>query len=176
VANWRHDFARFDPVLLYAARGGGSATRVVLKRKLAIKGKIDGVALLHGIRQGRTYPYIGQYIGNDNLFSGYPSGYVNSISYGRVCAQVLCNPFLNPLNGTRWYERWRLAVTVEGGGAEYFDDGRQFDILLSAETAAQFYFYLLFNRECFLYGRIAAPLRPIEDGYPQLRMYWGLSM
>ncbi len=182
--NLDHQTYSIDPTIFYETHFRILASTLLLNKKLSLIGSIDGFFYLNGIKNNKISLYSYNYIGNENLFSGYPQIYLKTVYMARLIAELRFNPFVNTANGISCFERSHIGVKVETGGISFFTNSLQMDIPLSLECAVRHSFYLFQSRLSNFYCKIALPLR---DFYPKekfpdaipldnYRIYFGIQL
>jgi hypothetical protein len=168
-----------DPVALIYSKGGFAAAALLGHGKIGLSAGVDGFAYFGTSKGDKVAPYTYEYVGKNDLFSGYENAAVYAMQMGRLAPEIRMNPFVDNRDKTAGYERWHIALKAEAGPMKYFDDSLVVSGWpVSVETAFRFYWYMRPSAESMLYFKYAIPITDItaEDERNSFRIYFGLSL
>jgi hypothetical protein len=148
------------------------------KRRVSLTGQLRGVGYLQTELPEDYLNYLYLSLGRQGYATGYD--YIYPVVYfaqGEV--DLRFNPFHNPFDSVKWYERFSLGVRAEGGVAFILDEGDlKTGYPLSLELALRGGILVTSKREAYLYCRVAFPLTDLEffeTEWPY-RIYFGFSL
>jgi hypothetical protein len=148
------------------------------KRRVSLTGQLRGIGYLQTEFPKDYLDYLYLSLGRQGYATGYDYFYpVVYFAQGEV--DLRFNPFHNPFDSVKWYERFSFGVRAEGGIAFTLDEGDlKMGYPLSLELALRGGILVTPKREAYLYCKVAFPLTDLEffeTEWPY-RIYFGFSI
>ena len=152
------------------------------KRRVSLTGQLRGRGYLQTeypeVPRVDIPPYIYLSLGKPGYATGYDYFYP-AVYFAQGELDLRVNPFHNPFDRVRWYERFSFGVRAEGGIVFTLDSGElQMGYPLSLELALRGGILITPKREAYLYCKGAVPLTDLDffgTEWPY-RIYFGFSL
>ena len=173
---------KYDPstVLELACRMLGRL--VSPNRRVSLTGQLRGIGYLQTefpeATRRETPPYLYLSLGRQGYATGYDYFYP-AVYFVQGELDLRFNPFHNPFDSVKWYERFSLGIRAEGGIAFTLESGDlEMGYPLSIELALRGGILITPRREAYLYCKAAVPLTDLEffDTDWPYRIYFGFSL
>jgi hypothetical protein len=167
-----------DPSTGLSLDAYAGATALLARRKASVTARLRSIGLvLPTTIPDDPPPYLYMALGRQGLATGYdPFGPVEAFVQGEL--ELRFNPFYDPFDAVRWYERFSLGLRVEGGAAWLIDRGElDAGYPLTLEAALRGGFLVSRQRVASFYVLVAFPVNDkdffgTESDY---KVYFGAS-
>ena len=169
---------KYDPATALELAGRIVGRLVSPRRRVSLTGRLRGIGYLQAELPEDYLNYLYLSLGRQGYATGYD--YIYPVVYfAQGELDLRFNPFHNPFDRVRWYERFSLGVRAEGGVAFTLDSGElEIGYPLSLELALRGGILVTPKREAYLYCKVAFPLYDLEffeTEWPY-RIYFGFSL
>jgi hypothetical protein len=176
--NWFGIDPEYDPSTALELAGRVKGTLLSPKRRVSLTGQIRGIGYLQAEFPEDKLYYLYLSLGKPGYATGYDYFYpVVYFAQGEL--DLRFNPFYNPFDSIRWYERFSFGVRAEGGIAFTLDSGDlETGYPLSLELALRGGILVTPKREANLYCKVAFPLFDQEFFGTEWshRIYFGFTL
>jgi hypothetical protein len=167
-----------DPASALEAFATARARALLARRRLSVTGRLRGFGYLQEDIPDTTPLFLYRSLGRIGYATGYDYFYP-AYYYGQAELDVRVNPFHDPYDSVRWYERFSLGVRGETGMVFTLDDGDlETGYPITLELALRGGVLVSPVREASWYCRVAFPLydKGFFDTEWDYRIYFGFSL
>jgi hypothetical protein len=169
---------KYDPSTVLELNGRVKGTILSPGRKMSLTGQVRGIGYLQTEIPEQTPHYLYLSLGRQGYATGYDYFYP-AVYFVQGELDLRINPFHNPFDSVRWYERLSLGVRAEGGIVFTLDSGTlEYGYPLSVELALRGGILVTPKREAYLYCKVAFPFTDKEFFGTEWsnRVYFGFSL
>jgi hypothetical protein len=170
--------SKYDPSTALELAARISGTLLSPGRKASLTCQVRGIGYLQDELPEDRLPYLYLSLGRQGYATGYDYFYP-AVYFAQGELDFRINPFLDPFDSVKWYERFSLGIRAEGGIAYKLDSGDlKAGYPLSLELALRGGILVNPKREAYLYFKAAFPMTDKEffETDWSSRYYFGFSL